>query len=172
MRCRAVAAVLLTFGAGCESEPVDPLDPELIHELAIERGTASGDARSGSYDFALAVDTCDCPTFDYQGQPFDLCQLREVGNIHAELTESDGALVMTSAFGLFTGAIEADGSFVVTGVEDLSTAAGPLEWLHRIDGQFSSDDSAAGWLGQRLIGEVPGQRIDCRWIGSFALTRN
>ena len=172
MRWPAVTAALLTLSAGCGSDPVDPLDPELVRELSLEQGTASGDAHAGNFTLHLAVDRCDCPSFEYQGQSVDLCLISEVGNTYANLAEGSGVLVMSSAIGLVTGAIETDSSFVVAGIEDLSTLAGPLESLKRMDGQFSDDDSAEGWVGQRVIGEVPGQSIDCRWIGSFALTRN
>ena len=45
--CHAIAAVILAVGAACgsSSEPLDPLDPELVRELALAQGTGSGDAR-------------------------------------------------------------------------------------------------------------------------------
>ena len=174
MRCRLIAAVILAVGAGCGdgSEPIDPLDPELIHELAVAQGSASGDAHTGSYELALMLDSCDCPSVEYQGQSIDLCMISGLETIAAELGEGSGALAISTEFGLFTGAIEANGSFVVAGINDLSTLVGPLESVHRMDGKFSTaGDSAEGWAGQRLIGELANQSIDCRWIGSFALAR-
>lgn len=174
MRCHAIAAVFLTVSAACGSgsESIDPLDPELVHELTRAQGTASGDARSGIFELQFSIDTCDCPILEVERQTIDLCTISS-GTFTSELNEGSGALAISTQAGLFTGAIELDDSFVVAGITDLTTLAGPLESLRRMDGQFSSDDdSAQGWAGQRLIGEIPGQTIDCRWIGSFALMRN
>jgi hypothetical protein len=174
MRCRLIAAVILTVGAGCGdgSEPIDPLDPELVRELAVAQGSASGDAHAGSHELTLRLDSCDCPSVEYEGQSIDLCTIGSVGTLAAELSEGSGVLAISTELGLFTGAIEANGSFVVAGITDLSTLVGPLEAVRRMDGNFSdAGDSAEGWAGQRLIGELPNQSIDCRWIGSFALAR-
>src|SRR5690606_25619448 len=94
-----------------------------------------------------------------------------------QLVEGSGLLGLSSAqipeFGLLSGAIEADGAFVVAGTQDLSNLAGSLEALRRMDGNFAANDAAAeGSVAQRLLGEVPGRAIDCRWIGSFDATRN
>jgi hypothetical protein len=74
-------------------------------------------------------------------------------------------------FLMLTGAIEADGSFSITENRDLATLAGPFDALRRMDGQFVDDDSAEGWMGQRLIGAFLSVNVDCRWNGSFVLTR-
>lgn len=181
MRCGAtslaagIAAAILAVGVGCGegSEPIDPLDPELVRELALAQGSASGDAHAGSYQLQLEVDHCDCPSVSYEGQTIDLCTISSADALTTELSQGSGVLAISTAIGLFTGAIETNDSFVVAGITDLSTLAGPLESLRRMDGQFSGDgDSAEGWAGQRLLGELADQSIDCRWIGSFALTRN
>jgi hypothetical protein len=172
MRGRTSLALLLAVGAGCGagSEPVDPLDRELVRELSLAQGTASGDAHSGSFELQLSVDACDCPSLEVDGETVDLCTIAEFGSVQTELLEGSGVLAISSPVA-FTGAIETDGSFVIAGIEDLSTVAGPLESIRRMDGQFSDDDSAQGWVGQRVVGEIPGQDIDCRWTGSFVLTR-
>lgn len=169
----AVGVVILSVGVGCSgSKDVDPLDPGLVRDLAVAQGSAGGDAHAGSYQLTLEVDSCDCPSVEFQGQTIDLCTISNVGALNTELSQGSGVLAIDSAIGLFTGAIESDDSFVVAGITDLSTLAGPLESLRRMDGEFSSDgNSAEGWAGQRLMGELVDQRIDCRWIGSFALNR-
>jgi hypothetical protein len=164
---------ILAVGAACESGsgPIDPLDRELIQELAIAQGAAGGNARSGFYSIQLEPDECDCPSIELDDQTIDPCV---AANFNAELSEANGVLALSavSVLGLMTGAIEADGSFVIAGIHDLSTAAGTLEALRRMDGQFATDDDAAeGWVGQRLIGEIPGQTIDCRWTGTFVASR-
>lgn len=169
-----IAILILSVGAGCTGdEPVDPLDPELVRDLSVAQGSASGDAHAGGYELTLEVDECDCPSLEYQGQTIDLCTISSVGTLNTEVSQGSGVLALDTAIGLFTGAIETDDSFVVAGITDLSTLAGPLESLRRMDGEFSSDgNSAEGWAGQRLMGELVDRRIDCRWIGSFALARD
>lgn len=171
LRCFATLAV----GVACtptSSADQDPLDPALIHELALAQGSAQGDARSGPWTFEFNEQSCDCPSFEIDGEQLDLCKLASFATLEVELLEGSGLLGISAPqvpeFGLLTGAIEADGSFVVAGTQDLSNLAGSLEALRRMDGRFSADDALAeGWVGQRLIGEVPGQAIDCRWIGGF-----
>lgn len=178
MRRRPLVSVIAcalasTVGAGCEAgSEDDPLDVERVRELARDQGSANTDAHTGYHTLLLSMASCDCPRIEYQGQTLDLCTIQTIGAVTAELGEADGMLAMSTPLGLFTGAIEQDGSFVVAGITDLSTLAGPLEWVRRFDGEFASDGSAEGWAGQRLIGELPDRRIDCRWIGSFALTPN
>lgn len=168
---------ILAFGAGCSpgSEPLDPLDRELIAELATAQGSASGDARSGAFTIAFTTDSCDCPSVEFDAQTIDLCTLVSLGELPAELVEGSGFLGISNEglALLLTGAIESDGSFIVAGTQDISTLASPLEALRRMDGQFSpSNDLAEGWAGQRLLGELATQAIDCRWTGSFVATRN
>ena len=71
-----------------------------------------------------------------------------------------------------TGPIDADGSFSVAGLHDVSTIAGPLELIGRLDGSVDGDDAlATGDAAQRLIGELSGEPIDCRWTGEFVAER-
>ena len=45
--------------------------------------------------------------------------------------------------------------------------------LRRMDGEFTDqDDSAEGWAGQPSLGELAGEVIDCRWIGSLVATKS
>lgn len=173
---RPVVAALLTLCVGCasNSEPADPLDRELIAELATAQGSASGDARSGAFSISFTTDSCDCPSLELDGQAVDLCMLASFGELPVELVEGSGVLGISNeaAALLLTGAIEADGSFVVTGTQDISMLASPLEALRRMDGVFSDNDRAEGWAGQRLLGELATESIDCRWTGSFVATRN
>jgi hypothetical protein len=170
---RVVGAVILAVGAACEgrSEPVDPLDPELVRELSQAQGTGSGTAHELGFELQVSQEACDCPTLEVEGETVDVCTLAQFGSLQADLSQGSGVLAISSASTLFTGAIQADGSFVIGGILNLATAAGPLESIHRMDGQFSGDDSAEGWAGQRLLGEIASEDFDCRWTGSFVLTR-
>jgi hypothetical protein len=170
-------AVLLALGAGCigDEGDGDPLDRDHIDALARAQGSASGNARSGPISLALATETCDCPTVELDAQPVDLCALvySPFDSAMPTLSEGSGVLGLTLDAILLTGAIDADGRFVIAGIQDLSNLGGSLELLRRMDGQFEAGDARAeGWAGQRLVGElVVGERIDCRWIGTFIGTR-
>ncbi len=155
-----------------EAPEVDPLDRELIRELALERGTGSGDAHSGTWEFEFEVDACDCPSVDVQGQTYDLCELVPFVSTEVQVTHSGGRLAVAIGEVTATGPIESDGSFVVASLHDASTVLGPLESLARIDGRFDAASThVEGWAGQRLIGELVGEPIDCRRTGTVTAQR-
>lgn len=172
---RATGIVALCSVAGCGSSPSsdDPLDRDRIAELSLAQGSATGSERSGEFSFTLTTQSCDCPTVEFDGQSVDLCGFAQVDVLSATLVEGSGVLVITSDAPFLTGAIEADGSFELAATEDLSSLLGPVEALRRMDGQFAaSNDEAEGWAGQRLLGQVVDDPIDCRWLGRFVATRN
>ena len=170
-----LAALALSACAGDDGVP-DPLDPELIRDISMAQGSASADSYSGPWQLVFEPDSCDCPSVEVDGQAIDLCALAGFAGqgFEVELIHSGGLLAIPSGpestFGVLTGAIESDGAFSVAALHDTSTIAGPLESLARMDGSFAGDN-AEGWAGQRLIGEVAGAQLDCRWIGSFVATR-
>ena len=167
------AVLACSLACNPTAEP-DPLDPEVIRELAATQGSATGDERSGAWTFAFEQRSCDCPSFEIDGALLDLCALLNLVSVEVELVEGSGWLgVSGPGFALLTGAIEADGGFVVGGREDLSNLGAGLEALRRLDGDFANHDgSAVGFAAQRLIGEVPGRAVDCRWRAEFVAERN
>jgi hypothetical protein len=176
VRPRPPALALLVVLAGelaCAGESeVDPLDPELIHELSLARGSAVGMAHSGLWAFEFEAETCDCPSVEVGGQTQDLCELAPFVPDELQIIHTDGILAMAIDPITLTGAVESDGTFVVASRYDASTLLGPLESLARIDGQFdASSTHADGTVAQRLLGELAGEPLDCRQTGSFTATR-
>ena len=168
--------------AGCspgEPDPIDPLDAELIRELSMAQGDASGSAHAGTWSVRFEQDSCDCPSLTINGEPVDLCELGALAladETPLEFSEGGGVLAITtgpgSPFGVLTGAIASDGSFDVASRHDASTLVGALETLTRIDGSFDAGGGeVSGWAGQRLIGAPLGDAIDCRQVGSFTGSR-
>ena len=161
---------------GCPAEtPSDLLDPELIQALSMAQGSAGPSARAGGWSFVFTSEACDCPELELEDQPVALCELITLTALDAKLSEASGFLILefpAAMLGAFTGAVDADGSFVVAGRHDATNLAGPLELLGRLDGQFTAGDTqAAGSGAQRLIGAWLGEPIDCRWTGDFEASR-
>ncbi|MFO7561166.1 MAG: hypothetical protein R6X02_00880 [Enhygromyxa sp.] len=165
----------MSAGCGASEGPIDPLDPELIRELARAQGSPSASARSGVFKLDPATESCDCPSLELEGQQVDICALVAIPGIQVQLLESQGVLALAdgaeSKSLMLTGAIEADGSFIIAEARNFTMFAGPLEALRRMDGQFFNENTAEGWAGQRLLGELGGEHVDCRWIGSFVAMR-
>jgi hypothetical protein len=170
-----ISSMALSAGCFADEGSDDPLARDRIRALARAQGSASGDARSGPITLVLTTEACDCPTLEVDAQPVDLCAL-----VHSQfdsatpiLAEGSGVLGLTLDPILLTGAIDADGRFVIAGIQDLSNLGVSLEALRRMDGQFEPGDARAeGWAGQRLVGELlSGEAIDCRWTGEFVGTR-
>lgn len=175
MTSSRASSLLLVSLLGCSdaSSPDDPLDPESIDELARGQGDATGDDRSGVWQFSYVAETCDCPKFELDGASLDPCELADSLSDSHQILEGSGILAITTQLGVLTGAIESNDSFVVASHHDISLALGPIDALTRLDGEFSAGNTQAqGWAGQRLIGELAGDSVDCRWIGSFSATRN
>lgn len=173
--CALLAGALLA-GSGCAAgEPSDPLDPALIRELSTAQGSASGSARAGAWRFGFTTAACDCPELALDGQSLALCELATLRPLDATVSEFDGHLIVefpAAVLSALTGPIDADGSFSVAGLHDVSTIAGPLELIGRLDGSVDGGDAlATGDAAQRLIGELSGEPIDCRWTGEFVAER-
>lgn len=176
--CSLALLVLLALPAmhGCASQgpPSDEFDGEVIDELSTDQGSASGITWTGSYASSFTTTSCDCPTLTLDGGSIDVCALVERSEAQLELTQADGFLVVTIAAAMLTGAIEAEGDFVVAGRQDLSTLLGPTELLGRMDGMLELAQGQArlsGNVGQRLIGEFAGEAVDCRWLGKVEAMR-
>ena len=165
--------MVLAGELGCAGESeVDPLDPELIRELSLARGSAMGDVHGGAWAFEFEPETCDCPSIEVGGQTQDLCELAPFVPDELQVIHTDGILAIPIDPITLTGAIESDGTFVVASLYDASTLLGPLESLARIDGQIdASSTHADGSVAQRLLGELAGEPLDCRQTGSFTATR-
>lgn len=164
---------LLAVAWACADEPeFDPLDPELIGEISLARGSAVGSTHGGTWTFEFTLDTCDCPSIEFDGQTQDLCELASFAPDDVQVSHSNGRLAIPVGPITLTGAIESDGTFIVASHHDLSTVLGPLESLARIDGEFDSSSTfAEGMVQQRLLGDLAGDALDCRWTGSFTAER-
>jgi hypothetical protein len=174
VRGAALALALLLAGCGGDA-PSDWLDEATLLELAGEQGDASGTTWSGSYALELATTRCDCPSVTVEGSAIDLCSLVELGAPTLELTHADGFAVAPFGEGMLSGPVDADGRVVLAGVQDISTLAGPLELLARVEGTLELAPPGAllrADAGQRLRGELGGDAIDCRWLGELVATRS
>jgi hypothetical protein len=166
--------VLLTTLACAEDPPADELDLEGIRELSSEQGSATGNEWTGTYASSITTESCDCPSVALAGTTIDLCSMIIATPFELELTQADGFLLVPLGDAMLTGAIEADDSFVIAGEHDLSTLLGPIQLLGRMDGtlRWEGDEAKlSASVGQRLIGEVAGDTIDCRALGQVEATR-
>lgn len=174
MRLPCTLALLATLACAGQDPPRDELDPAGIDELSTEQGSASGSMWTGTYASTFTTDSCDCPTYTIQGEPLDACSLVEQAVMQFEVVQADGFLVVDIGESMLTGAIEADGSFVVGGRQDLTTLLGQLDRIGRMDGSLELVDGEVRFsatAGQRLIGEFAGDSIDCRWLGRVEAVR-
>lgn len=153
----ATAALALP---GCY-EGFDPLDPEVLAEVARSRGDAQGFERSGVYVGTFEVHECGCGEVDSR---FDvsLCttieRIEELGLppvLELELVQADGT-VRIEALGLgdffeqqalllpvFYGPLHADGRLSAAGVLQADAIAVQGQVLGRIDG--TSEQVAGEW---------------------------
>ncbi len=175
MRAGLLALFALTTTAcATQADPRDDLDPELIFELASDQGSATGSAWSGSYASEFTTTSCDCPSVEVEGMNLDLCSLVAFLPTELELTQTGGFLLVPLAEGMLTGAIESDGEFVIAGGQDISSLLGPTQLLGRMDGTLELVGGQArleASAQQRLIAELAGDAIDCRWRGDVVATR-
>ena len=145
---------------GCH-EDLDPLDPEVLAEVARSRGDAQGFARSGVYVGTFELHECGCGNVDSR---FDvsLCttieRIEELGLppvLELELVQADGT-VRIEALGLgnffeeqtpllpaFYGPLHADGRLAAAGVLQADALAVEGQVLGRIDG--TSELVAGEW---------------------------
>jgi hypothetical protein len=160
----AALAAILTVG-GCY-EGFDPLDPEVLAEVARTRGDAQGFDRSGVYMGPVEVLECGC-TEDVMatGYELSLCgafeTLEMLGvepELQLELVQADGtvrvravAFAIVSGGGLlpvFYGPLDADGRISAAGVLQADAVAARGQVLGRIDGTLDGPDGQ--WM---LVGE-------------------
>jgi hypothetical protein len=169
VRRRATGSAVLCalfLGACPNDQPGDPLDPDLLVELAEAGGDGRGEALTGRYLTAATVLDCDCP----QRMGVDLC-----GGGTAQLIGLDGpaAVVQTGGWLTFTpeaallpwalsGAVERDRSFVIAGVSALAVGLFTIRLHARVDGEFDAQRRLDGELAHRLLGELPDGPVDCR----------
>lgn len=177
MRARsAFALVFALVFAGCGGgEPADWLDEATLLELAGEQGDASGTIWSGSYVLEPSTASCDCPSVTIEGMPLELCSLVELATPTLELSHADGFLIAPFGEGMLSGAVDAEGGFTLASVQDVSTLAGEAKLLARMAGTLQLAAPGAvleAEAGQRLVGELGGQSIDCRWLGDMVGTRS
>lgn len=175
MRSPALAAAALALLTACSSEdgPGDPLDPELLEDIAGEQGSASGSEYSGDWRFDFTRSDCDCPNLENGAETIDLCELGELtGPVDLPLAQGGGYLIVDlEGAAMLSGPIDDDDSFTVAGSHDLGNLLGELAIHTRLDGAFSSSTRAEGSAGQRLIGTALGDDIDCRQRADFEAQR-
>lgn len=161
---RSFAALALTLTA-CAEDPVDPLDPAEIQDVAKDEGDAKGSDRSGTYLIKVdEVPDCDCPTVNNT----DLCgneltTLATRGGV-VLVDQTDGYLLISEDQGLLSlsGALAQSGEFDIAGVYGFATVLGELGIYLRIDGSFTAEDRFTGSLQSRALGEFDMESIDCR----------
>jgi hypothetical protein len=170
-----LALVLALLLAGCGAdEPADWLDEATLLELAGEQGDASGVIWSGSYLLEPSTASCDCPSVTIEGTALELCSLVELATPTLELGHTDGFLLAPFGEGMLSGAVDAQGRFALASVQDISTLAGQAKLLARMEGTLELAGAEAvlqAEAGQRLVGELGGEPIDCRWLGAVTGTR-
>ena len=153
-------AALLVALAACEGEP-DPLDADVLQQLARAQGDAEGDAFAGLYLLVgEAEGACDCPKV----QGFDLCVVLSLGAgvVPVDAAHYDGLLVLDLAETVaYVGGVDRGGDFAVAAIVDASLIAATGDLHSRIDGAFT-DRAFTGVLQNRLVGTYLGDPIDCR----------
>ena len=172
--------VLVALG-GCKEEPGD-LDPQVVHDLARQPGTALGLELTGDFDGELVVEDCQCPELTSL-EGLSLCQgagplAPDPGDslfLAFEVVQTDGILLFRYSDLSLTGPIDEDGAFAVGGVFDMTTLFTTGKTVTRVDGEFDGPDEFTALIRNRLAGEVmPGlgelteqQSIDC--VETFTL---
>ena len=162
------AALLLALAA-CEGDP-DPLDVDVLQQLARTQGDAEGDAFAGLYFMVGERESgCDCP----EVQGFDLCVVLSLGAgvVPAQAAQYDGLLVLDLAQTVaYIGGVDRGGDFAVAAILDASLVAATGDLHSRIDGAFT-DQGFTGALQNRLVGTYLGDPIDCRARVALTATR-
>ena len=159
----AIGAAAAALGpTGCY-EGFDPLDPEVLAEVARSRGDARGYDRSGVYAGTFEVHECGCGEVDSR---FDVSLCTTIERLEAlglppvlelELVQADGT-VRIEALGLgdffeeqalllpvFYGPLHADGRIAAAGVLQADAIAVQGQVLGRIDGTLGHDDETDAW---------------------------
>jgi len=152
--------VTASITPGCHEE-LDPLDPEVLAEVARTRGDAQGIERSGIYVGMFETLECGCSGVD-AAYDLSLCtaveRLEDLGLppwLQLELVQADGS-VRIQALGLadffeaeasllpsFYGPLHSDGRLSVAGVLQIDALVASGSVLGRIDG--TSELEPEGW---------------------------
>jgi hypothetical protein len=173
-----LGAALLT---GCADDDGGPLDAGLLADLATAKGDKQGNEWTGDFDGVAPTIDCDCPTVEVipteGGGTYsaDLCLLAGDGGqpIQVDVVHADGFVATKRDLDL-SGAIYADDSVVLAGIQDLSNAFGSIQIYSRLDGQFSSDQGSAqlnGLLRQRIVADLATDSVDCEATHDLAIAR-
>jgi hypothetical protein len=159
------AALAALAATGCPEDP-DPLDPEVLTELARSRGDAQGIEHTGVYQGTFEVLECGCSELDVPFNP-SLCASIEAAEAiglprvaELELVQADGT-VRLRALGLgdffeeqasllpvFYGPLQADGRFSAAGVLEADALAVQGRVLGRIDGVIEPSDEVWSLVGE------------------------
>lgn len=157
---------LLALAACPQDQPLDPLDPAVLADIAEAGGDAEGGALSGRYAVVAAPATCDCPAragIDPCGPEFAVL-LGLTGAV--DVTQVDGYLTWMPVAGDIalgmSGAVDHDGAFALAALYDLGSLLSTGDLHARMDGAFAADRSLAGDVDLRLRGELPDGPLDCR----------
>jgi hypothetical protein len=164
---RAIGGAVALAAGGCY-DGFDPLDPEVLAEVARTRGDALGFERSGIYGGEIEVLDCGCyGALDASGFDVSLCialeNLEMLGvppMLDLEIVQADGTLrVRALRFGgffdsqvqlvpVFYGPLHADGRMSAAGVlqADAITAQGQV--LGRLDGTVELVDGEWAFVGE------------------------
>lgn len=164
----AAAALAAIVGVGGCYDGVDPLDPEVLAEVARSRGDAQGFERSGIYAGTVEVLECSCDsTLMDAGLDVSLClsfdQLEMAGlppTLDLEIVQADGtvrvrplafATVITADSQLlpvFYGPLHADGRLSAAGVLQSDVVAAQGQVLGRVDGTLERVDGQWGLVAE------------------------
>lgn len=174
----AFASLLASLLAACDTSTTDPLDVDLLAELAKSVGDASGGARTGTWTITAEERECSCD--DELGTA--LCIPSQLAGIALaiDVVEGGGFLLMrgpltgpTSGISYEpSGAVNADGTFDLGYVEVALSLAAEVITVARMDGEFAADDlsftatlraRASGTLGEidwscQTVLDVEGER--------------
>ncbi len=156
--------------AGCADDPGE-LDPETVNRLSRTQGNAQGFGLSGEWTTTVEVIDCgDCPPL-FIAPELSMCSsLTDIfpdsgGPITTSMTvvQSDGTLLLRALDLGGTGPLDADGSFVVGRVTDLTTALSQGFVVVRADGEIELGErpTLSATLRQRVAGSVVDETIDC-----------
>lgn len=168
-----VLAALLVLAACRGSEGDDPLDPDLIEDIAQGAGDGQGDRYSGRFVFSGVPRDCACAE-----DGFSLCGgLADFALLDGEfdIIHADGYLTISpksaAGFSTLSGSVDEDGGFATGAIYDASTVATALTVYVRFEGDFTDPDGLAGEFQYRVVGEVTGEPADCRATASIEARR-
>ena len=166
----AVAALGLAL-AGCAEDPGE-LDPETVNRLARTQGNAQGFSLSGEWTTTVEIVDCgECPPLFIVPELSMCSSLTDIfpdsgGPINTTTTvvQADGTLLVRALDLGGTGPLDADGSFIVGRVTDLTTQLSEGFVVVRVDGEIDVGDpftTMTATLRQRVAGTVVDETIDC-----------